>query len=196
MSCIGAYRHDFYFVHGTWNMKNMIKILEDGKIKCGKDLDGKYLTMSSPQDTFDTIFGHIYFDDIKNLPDFMTIGFIIHPKIVCDRTIEYHEGWGMKCESIIEKDDPDDVKIKKLNKIRSSVKKLANIEDRLIPIIMRHEVLLGKQISVRKYIIGIVIDTRDTKVCNKIKKLIASHNYKIKLIDIRKMPTLKEILSS
>lgn len=195
MSCIGKYSHNYYFIHGTWSIERVIKILNDGYIEIGQDLDSKYLSMSDATDPFNKIFGHIYFEDLKNLPTFMTMSFIIHPKIICDRTISMNKGWQGKEYVKINKNDSVKTKISKLNKMRELVQMpLTPWEEKHSSIFMQHEIILGKRISVKKYIIGIVIGKTNKKIKETINKIIKKKNYKFNIVDWQYMPKLNDLI--
>lgn len=125
----------------------------------------------------------MYFDDLKTIPYLWGSSIVLHPKILCDFGVEYHEGWsgtGVK----INKSDSSKIINAKINRIRKSLRKqydAQNDTDKLsYP--YRHEILFDKKIFLRKYAIAISCDARSDSVFDKILKIVRTKKYNFVVI--------------
>lgn len=188
----------FYVTHWTPKMSSIYAILKDGYMYAGNYLPAKYLTMSTPEDPFDNIFGMLYFEDLKNMPQILFPAIILHPNIVCEG-ITFNQGWGgsgiTKEEQpiTINKTDSKNIVVKKINAMRKYIKNPYTLNKMVIQWWdHHHEILLPRKISVRKYVIGIVCFQKDSK---KLRAIIKKYNYNINVITTNAPPpSLAEVL--
>lgn len=193
IDCI-TYPYNFYFIHSAWKYPTLLQILKDGYIKCGNKVDPKFLGMSYEGNTFDQIYGHIYFEDLKNLPMCTGYCLIIHPKILCSDNIEFRKGWQSE-RFTIKKSDSAQTKKKKLNLIRDYLTHPEQIPPGMrTSWIMHHEVTFDKKISLRKYIIGIALPLDEDY--SSVKRIMKQKKYKFPIIDFRSMPLLSELINN
>ena len=197
---------NFYFTHNPFLAKNLIRVLNDGYIRLGKDLPEKFRMLSGDQPN-ENIYGHIYFDDMTTIPYLWGYSIILHPKILYDIGVTYYEGWGGENAIKINKHSSMPTMKNKLMQIRKSLSKLYDEKKKHeLPYPYRHEILFDKKISLRKYAIAVSCDMCSDEMYEKIKKLVANKKYNIVIIrrhakdgdDINKIfhpPTLNEILS-
>lgn len=185
LSCLKKYPFNFCFFHNTLKLDSVLAILKDGYIKAGTDVPKKYRTLGGEEGS-EKIFGQIYFNDLKNTIPWGIASFIIDKNILCDMNVEFHIGWGgwnMKEEYKLNKTDKETVRKNKLDSIRKFLKNPSEL-----PKILResqinnHEIMFDKNISVKKYVVGIVYNFEDKKQLEKIQKLINKKKYNIKLI--------------
>ena len=189
----------FYITHWTPKMASVYKILKDGYMIAGNDLPAKYLTMSYPGNSFDNVYGMMYFEDLKNMPFIIHPAMILHPNIVC-KGITFNQGWGgsgitKKEQPItINKTDSKKTVVKKINAMRKYIKNPYTLNKMVIQWWdHHHEVLMPRKISVRKYVIGIVCPKEDVK---KLQSVIKKYNYNINVIvDSQHPPSLAEVLT-
>jgi hypothetical protein len=184
----------FYFIHTSLPKNGLIDILNDGFIRKGEQLKAKQLGMSDPAEPFDKIFGHIYFDDVKNISHFWGATIIIHPKIIMEQDITIRTNWQDDTHEItIKKTDTESVMKNKLMKIKKMIeheKETSKKDD-----IMQHEVLFSKNISIKKYAIGISCNNADDKTFANIKDIIGKKKYKLYVERMNvKLPSLKKLM--
>jgi hypothetical protein len=100
--------------------------------------------------------------------------------------IEFHKGWSslpIPKEHKLKKIDSEKTRNNKLNSIRKFLKNPIEL-----PKILRdspinnHEVMFDKNISLNKYVVGIIYNFDDKKKLEKIKKIIDKKKYNIVLI--------------
>lgn len=183
----------------TPKMTSIYKILKDGYMIAGNDLPAKYLTMSYPGNSFDNVYGMLYFEDLKNLPWIHFPAIILHPNIVCDG-ITFNQGWGgsgitKKEQPItINKSDPKTTVVKKINAMRKYIKNPYTLNKVVIQWPdHHHEILMPRKISVKKYVIGVICPQEDSK---KLQGVIKKYNYNINVLTNNfPPPTLVEVLN-
>jgi len=189
---------NYYIIHSVFKIKNLIKILEDGEIRIGKNLDKKYLSMSNPKEPLNYIFSNIYFEKLKNLEYFWQSSIVLDPKIIIEKGCIFKKSWS---GDIIHKDD---IKIKKNdNKLKEKIKKIYYYikKPKDIPAIvkmnpyMTHEILFNDKISIKKYAIMITCNFCDDKTYKKLEKIIEKKKYNVVLKKGNSpMPTYKQII--
>lgn len=142
-------------------------------------------------ESLDYIYGHIYFEDLKNLSSGW-IRFIINPKNMFDQGFIFNKNWVTyhNIYSIHIKKTDSIPTIKKLNKIRQIIKN----PESWLPEIMQHEILFDKEIDLTKYLLAIICNCSDDEI-NKIKSIIKDKPYKNTSFIIGKdFPSLDKLL--
>lgn len=183
----------FYFIHTSLPKNGLIDILNSGYIRKGTQLQSHQLGMSTSNNPFNKIFGHIYFDDIRNISHFWGATVIIHPKILLEQDITFRINWlDDTHEIILKKTDTNSVMKQKLTKIKKLLeheKETSSKDD-----IMQHEVLFSKNISIKKYAIGISCNNADDKTLVTINDIIHKKKYSLYVERSNvKLPSLKKI---
>ena len=167
--------YNFYFVHSTFNFRNLIDILKSGTIYPGKDLPPKIMGLSGSNVNHDNIFMNIYFEDIKNLASTRTFSLFLHPKILFDNGFIFNKGWISQKNIIVTSDESPLQLNHKLSDIREFL-----IDPSSLPEIIRkehgsyhHEVTFDHSISLFDgNLLGIVCgdQTADLQLVNKLAK--------------------------
>lgn len=164
--------YNFCFIHNTITPIAILSILKDGYIKLGTDTPKENRVLS---DGTKSIYGQIYFDDLKNTHSWGAASIIIDKSLVNDMDIEFHRGWGsleIKNDHLLKKTDTLKTRLHKLDNIRKFLE-----EPKELPKILRtpthnHGVVFNKKISIKKYAIGIICSFDDDKMVKKIQHLI------------------------
>lgn len=178
--------YNFYFTHNSLLMQGVFKILEDGYIKRSKDLPQKYHVLGG-NEGLEEIYGNIYFDDLIYRQEYWGNHFIINPNIVEKYEFGFRQGW-QGYEINVNISDSDKIFWKKIDYIHDYLKyvkmkrKWGDGKIYKSELHHLHEVVFGKNISVRKYVTAIICDLMTDVEMEKIKKIIAKKGYKIKLI--------------
>jgi hypothetical protein len=174
------YNYDFLIYHSVTppGIEKILKILDDGYIKLGTDVDEKYRVYTGANGT-NYIFCNIYFPDIKNMSYWWTftngVGLILHPKLLYNNGAIFNKGWQggpyttKNNGFVIDKNDNYKTKRRTLMKIKKWLKNPHDIKEILQKNEhMNHEIIFNKQIPI-KYIIGIVCVNCDQKELDAIK---------------------------
>lgn len=189
--------HNFYFIHQT-DPNNFKEILKSGILKKGKNVPKK---RRHGVLALDYVYTAILFEDLHNITQFSSNALILSPKILDHIDAGFNVGWAREIKNdtiILEKDDSEKVKDEKLQKIRG---KLIDIQREIsqgkrINYVygwMNNEVLFSKNISLKKYLIGVVcIDCDD-----EIRKIVNEKYDNIKIFtELKPMPMLDEMLKN
>ena len=165
-------KYNFFIAHGTMNIDTLKNILNDGYIRFPKDSGISFFGHVKD----DHIYANIYFKDLNNIgispfPFYL----ILKPKIIFDFNIDVNKGWGSAKLLTIDKHDPDIES--KMDKIYTYVKN-PHINPNLDKLLegsgfMQHELLFHKNISLQRYLYGIVISKNNTN--DNIEKLIKKY---------------------
>ena len=201
-------KNNFYFIHNTSSIKTLISILKKGKILLGSDVkeDERKHSGGKPMDY---IFGHIYFEDLKNLSNTQDFAIILHPKIIKKYDIIFNKGWQAgpgdpKYKRSIQLLKSDDVNTRniKITQIRKFLKNPhADPNISYIPPneFLQHEVVFDKPILLKDNIIGIICLLCDTvddrkKYFDKLQNIINEKYPNVKFYKSNAMPLLKDLL--
>lgn len=164
----------FYFIHGT-SFENLLMILDDEYLKPGKSVPQKCIRLGGYP--LDCIFSRIYFEEVKNISTYFGNSLILSPEILNDHNVGFNEGWSAgpdKKTLMLNKNDTNDILVDKLVKIKNFLQK-KSVNESGDPEVMDQEVLFFDQISLKKYLLGIVCYECDKTNLDKIKK--ASKKY-------------------
>jgi len=163
---------NFYVLHTTKNFDSLINILQEGKIKPGKDLPEKYWHLTGHP--LDCVYGSLYFPDIQNLKSSQYFDLILHPKIILKYGAEINQGWSFQFVKINKKDN-DKIILRKMKKVKDY---LSNPSSYNIPKIistnewMNHQIIICSAISLQDNLLGIICSDCDNYQMNQIKQLV------------------------
>lgn len=192
-------KYSYYFIHNAFTIENLIQILKDGKIKKGKFVKPKFRHMSGEETASNFIYGQIYFHDLENLTHFWGPSLIISPYVLDKQIVEFHRGWGSLPtleEHILKPTDNAKQRNSKFSKIRKYLKNPKELPAMIRQSILYiHEVVFSRNISIKKYVIGITCNFADDKTMNKINKIINEKKYKLFVLrENSPMPLHRDII--
>lgn len=177
--CLQGYPHNFCFIHNTFAPDALASILKDGYIKKGTEVQTKYRRLGGEEGS-DKVYGQIYFDDLKNTYPWGVGSVIIDKKVLCHMDVEFHRGWQslpIKEEHKIKTTDTSAIIKRKLKSIRNYLKNPRELPKGLRTPLLNHEIMFDKNISVRRYVVGVVCS--DEKTIKKLQNVIKKNGYKI-----------------
>ncbi len=150
----------FYLVHSTSSLNNLLSILDTGIIKLGKDVPKTY-KKTLEKNPF--IYANIIFDNLINdHTKYLDFTIILDPKILLDYDVKVNDGWNGTHFVDLNKSD-----LKKLNQLDQldqlyqlvnnfvNKTKLQINKNMVSNPIYSHEVIFTKPINLSKYIIGV-----------------------------------------
>lgn len=188
VAMIGGANYDFFFMHGTKNIENLLSILDDEYIFPGKDVDEKYRFLSGPETKSDDIYLSIYFKDIDNIKYFLGITLILDSKLTHDRDLIFQEGWYGGNPVYLSKNDNKKIFNKKIKHIHDFLENPITVPKKIREFagLMDHQILTSEPISLKKYLRCININMQENDVANKkiikkIKNKIRQKKYDVKL---------------
>jgi hypothetical protein len=202
--------NDFLIIHEAFSMEkngfdNLVKILEDGYIKLGKDVELKYRKLGGDENKADHIFSLIYVDEVKDIMHTANFGLIIDPKILYERNFYFNRGWQgcvidksvkgtiVKKSIIGLKIDTDNKINKKINRILKYIKHPTGVPEIFKKChFSNHELLFDEKIPLDEYVIGISCTGCDEKGLIKINNIIKNKNYKFPII--KRYDEIKKIM--
>lgn len=165
-------KNKFFFIHDTFSSETILKILEDGFIKPGKELEWEYIKRSGQK--LDNIYVNIYFYSLKNIPIMPSYAIIIDPNILNTHNAVFNKGWGgiIKPDIYLSKKDSPKQRRDKISSIREFIKDPKELPEKLKNSgVMTHQVLFNRRIPIDS-IIGIICTKCPDKTINKIKEII------------------------
>lgn len=181
-------QHNFYLLHTIMPKNGLIDILKDGYIRKGTQLKPSQLGWSYKGNELHEIYGHIYFDDIKNIDHFWSSSIILSPQLLYDYGIIFRESWQGTDLIKINKHDSEQMIKKKLQEIKEILKTKKSKD------IQQHEIVIKKQIPIKKYAIGLSCNEADDKTFTKIQKIVKEKGYNLYIERHNaNLPTLKKI---
>lgn len=184
-SCIRKYPYDFCFIHNMMYPDALSDILKDGYIKAGIEVPKKYRFLGGHEGS-NKIYGQIYFDDLKNTEPWGNASIIIDKSILCDMDVYFHKGWGnlfWTKNQDLKKTDTQKIRKRKIEYIRSFLKDPIEMPEMVRKSFVNlHEVMFDKNISVRKYVKGIIYHSSYEPKIKKIKQIIDKKKYDIWMV--------------
>lgn len=190
--------YNFYFTHNPMIFANLIRILNDGYIRLGKDIPPKYRFLGGRQ-PLPEIYGNILFDNIRGRQKYWGVELIINPNIVERYDFGFRFGW-QGYELQIKKSDSNTIFWNKINLIEHHLQtvRLSGVssdgqiisEDNVFSI---HEIVFMEKIPINKYILAIVCDHMTEQEFEYVKKIITDKKYNIKLIRRRNKKSINPL---
>lgn len=181
--------YDFLLFHNTYANNLLIeKVLSDGVLKMGSELliDERRMSGGESQPY---IFTLIEFADIENLEHkYGAPTFIISPEILYDATAYFNNNWLSYVDDksiVINKDDEIIHKKDKIKIIYNYLKYQKDHKEEKIASgkmyspYETHELLISKNIDIKKYIVGVICFDKNV---DNIQKIIGDKKYGIKIL--------------
>lgn len=178
----GGNKEKIFFIHSTTNYDNLIKILETNKIKISSQVEKERRNRTSGNVNF--IFGNIYFSSVNNLTHLPDYTLILSDKLLKKYDIRFNKGWtGNEILTINHKDNYLDKK-EKLEKVKNFLENPLDLPEKLRDPsgLMNHEILINKNIPIKKYLIGIICNNCNDEQIKEIKKYVNIPIFKNNLV--------------
>lgn len=198
-------KYNFYFLHATKNIDNILALLKKGKLLPGKDVNEKYRFLNYP-DPMEYIFANIYFEDIQNLTHMRDYTLILSPDILTEQDAVFNKGWlgGPETSPIgrsiyINKNDDIMTTSKKIKEFKEFLKDPSGIlPQRVVEFspFHHHEIVFSQSIDLKNHLLGIVCHfCQDNPKFEKVKQIMHKKYPKAKIFtDNYPFPTLNELL--
>jgi hypothetical protein len=168
-------KYNFYFTYNPFTIKNALQILQNGNIrKC------KYLIEKNVCDEqiMGERVGYVYFDDLlphkKHYSAYSKYQFIINPKILEDMKIEFRILRGFGRGFIINPTDNEQIFNDKIQLIKDMIIWHNGYKG--------YEIVFSKNIDIKRYVTTVICNKCTDDEYNKIKNIITTKKYNIKLV--------------
>jgi hypothetical protein len=156
-----------YIFHST-SKENIIDSLKSGILYANKYIEPIKRKISQTEE-LPYIYTLLYIPNISY--NFLSYGFIFHPKILELEPVIFNHGWITHPNSksiYIQSDDNQNIKIQKIQKIINYVKQTTKMTEQ--------EILFIAYIILKDYLIGIMCPNCDKTSIKIIKQLLNKHN--------------------
>jgi hypothetical protein len=181
---------NFYFLHNTFGIDNLLEILDSGILKLGSEVEEEKRRLSGGE-PMEKIFMNIYFPDLKNIQT--SVGLIFSHKLFYDYDLQIDAGWGNKKILEIQKSDSKNSKNKALDKIKNYIADpgtiLAPHLVKLLTDILSHQIIFFKQIPIKKYLVAICYGNASNDIIKQIKETVEKN----KLDNVKCISKISEI---
>jgi hypothetical protein len=177
--------YDFLLYHHAYgNCDKIIKILNDGYIKIGKNVSAKERIFSGGRPK-DYVFANLEFRDLMNVDKYgLNNTFIISPSIIDHMGMYFNSKWWADITKDTIKIDKDDLPIHKCDKLKiiHDYLKLSISENSDLTkwyLCCGHEILLPGDIEISKFVVGIICGSYGIE---KVREVIKNKGYNIAVV--------------
>lgn len=180
-------KYKFYFIHKTKNYENLLKILKDGYLTSGQNVDKKYRFWSG-EIALEDIYMNIIFDNLRDNSISYDMTLIFDPTLIFDYEMDILKGWGVN--KLVHIDINDTKLSSKMKKIYKFIKN-PDLHEKLLltPKILQHEIRIKQNISLDKYLRAIVCHCNDN---TKVMKLLENYPH-VKIITNDLLPDFQNL---